>query len=196
MALICNRKPPAWASAELSAAKPAVWFPKSRHPDAALAGLWLRFAEWDRAHTIAQDLPSVEGSYWHAILHRQEPDGWNSGYWFRRVRLHPVFKQLAEEARRQGGEPDPALFRYPGPKPQSLETAILMIANEVERATRRLPEPTTSGLRGLVDQIVLRGLSEFQFDQCGITQGQLRRVKEALASYLTEKLHRGAQQVD
>ncbi len=100
MALICNRKPPAWASAELSAAKPAVWFPKSRHPDAALAGLWLRFAEWDRAHTIAQDLPSVEGSYWHAIIHRQEPDGWNSGYWFRRVRLHPVFKQLAEEARR------------------------------------------------------------------------------------------------
>jgi hypothetical protein len=47
-------------------------------------------------------------------------------------------------------------------------------------------------LRALVDGIVIRGLSEFQFDQCGITQGQLRRVKEALSSYLTEKLNRAA----
>ncbi len=99
MALVCTRKPPAWAAAELASARLSDWFPGSRHPEAALAGLWLRFAEWDRAHTIAQDLPSVEGGYWHAIIHRQEPDGWNSGYWFRRVRLHPVFEQLAREAR-------------------------------------------------------------------------------------------------
>lgn len=99
MALVCTRKPLAWATAELTAARPAEWFPGSLHPEAALAGLWLRFSEWDRAHTIAQDLPSAEGSYWHAIIHRQEPDGWNSGYWFRRVRLHPVFEQLAGEAR-------------------------------------------------------------------------------------------------
>lgn len=110
MALVCRRKPEPWAAAELAKARPAEWFPGARHPEAALAGLWLRFGEWDRAHTIAQDLPSAEGSYWHAIIHRQEPDGWNSGYWFRRVRLHPVFAQLAEEARRLSGKRPEARF--------------------------------------------------------------------------------------
>lgn len=100
MGLVCTRKPLAWATAELASARVEEWFPGSRHPEAAMAGLWLRFAEWDRAHAIVQDLRSAESSYWHAIIHRQEPDGWNAGYWFRRVRHHPVFKLLAEEARR------------------------------------------------------------------------------------------------
>jgi cyclic-di-AMP phosphodiesterase PgpH len=111
--------------------------------------------------------------------------------------------EIEEIAAQSGGEPslggsaadkhpDPALFRYRGPKPQSVETAILMIANSVEQAARALPDSDADGLRALVDRIVLRGLSEFQFDQCGITQGQLRRVKEAMASYLVDKLNRGS----
>jgi len=115
MALVCTRKPPAWATAELASVRPAEWFPGSRHPEAALAGLWLRFAEWGRAHAIAQDLPSAEGSYWHAIIHRQEPDGWNSGYWFRRVRLHPVYEQLARDARQLADAHSEARFEVKDP---------------------------------------------------------------------------------
>lgn len=74
-------------------------FPNARHAEAALAGLWLRAGGWDQAHTIAQDLGSSEGSYWHAIVHRQEPDAWNSGYWFRRVGSHAIFDGLARESR-------------------------------------------------------------------------------------------------
>jgi len=66
----------------------------SRSPEAAMAGLWLLAGDWERAHEIAQDLASAEGSYWHALVHRMEPDAWNSGYWFRRVGVHPVFAPL------------------------------------------------------------------------------------------------------
>lgn len=70
----------------------------SRSPEGAMAGLWLMAGDWERAHEIAQDLGSVEGSYWHAIVHRMEPDDWNSGYWFRRVGMHPIFPELREQA--------------------------------------------------------------------------------------------------
>lgn len=73
-------------------------FSGSFAPDAALAGLWVYFSCFDEAHAIAQDLASAEGSYWHAILHRREPDPGNAGYWFRRVGTHPVFRQLRTEA--------------------------------------------------------------------------------------------------
>jgi len=43
------------------------------------------------AHTIAQGIPTAEGSYFHAIIHRREPDIWNSNYWFRKAGDHPVF---------------------------------------------------------------------------------------------------------
>jgi hypothetical protein len=68
------------------------------HPAGVLAGLWTYCSCFDEAHAVAQDDASVEGSYWHGILHRQEPDAWNSGYWFRRVRSHAVFSPLAEAA--------------------------------------------------------------------------------------------------
>jgi len=98
MDLVCARKTPEFAARALREAQPSVWFPDAPHPNAALAGLWLRFGGWERAHEIAQDLPSAEGSYWHAIVHRQEPDAWNSSYWFRRVRSHPIFDPLLKES--------------------------------------------------------------------------------------------------
>src|SRR5579884_1380986 len=73
-------------------------FPDSPAPDAALAGLWLYFSCSEECHRIAQDLDTPEGSFWHAILHRQEPDSGNSAYWFRRTGFHPVFPALRAAA--------------------------------------------------------------------------------------------------
>lgn len=70
-------------------------FPGARAPKGALAGLYLYFGCWQQAHEVAQDDPSAEGSYWHGIIHRQEPDASNANYWFRRVGKHPVLAQLA-----------------------------------------------------------------------------------------------------
>lgn len=73
-------------------------FPESRAPEAALVGLYLRFGLWHDAHEVAQSINSPEGSYWHAILHRLEPDPGNAAYWFRRVGAHPIFPALAKIA--------------------------------------------------------------------------------------------------
>ena len=101
MPLVC-KAPVADAGALLRGAKASELFPRAYSPDAAMAGLWLYFSYFSEAHSIAQDLETPEGSYWHAIIHRQEPDAWNSGYWFRRVGEHPIFPALLAEAKTLG----------------------------------------------------------------------------------------------
>jgi len=64
----------------------------------ARAGLYLLAGFWDQAHEIAQSIHTADGSYWHAIVHRQEPDAGNASYWFRRVGQHPIFPALANRA--------------------------------------------------------------------------------------------------
>ena len=86
----------------------------SRLRPAVLAGLYLYFSCWDEAHGVAQDLETREGSYWHAIVHRQEPDAGNSGYWSRQVGTHPIFPELRARAvaigMEVGGVWDPLAF--------------------------------------------------------------------------------------
>lgn len=74
--------------------------PDAAHPEAAYAGLWLYFSCLDESHSASQGIHSSEGSFWHGIMHRQEPDAGNSAYWFRRTGRHPVFPALHEEAAR------------------------------------------------------------------------------------------------
>src|SRR5689334_2723957 len=64
---------------------------------ACMAGLWLYHDFLDESHAISQDLHTIEGSYWHAIMHRREPDYWNANYWFRRVGAHPIYASLCVE---------------------------------------------------------------------------------------------------
>lgn len=65
---------------------------------ACLAGLWLYYDYLDESHRLSQDLDTPDGSFWHGILHRREPDPDNAKYWFRRVGRHPVFEPLRAAA--------------------------------------------------------------------------------------------------
>jgi hypothetical protein len=86
------------ARALLSGQTASALFARAQSPEAALAGVWLYFSESDECHSIVQDLASPEGSFWHAILHRREPDAANSAYWFRALGRHPLFPELGHEA--------------------------------------------------------------------------------------------------
>jgi hypothetical protein len=65
---------------------------------ACLAGLWLYFDYLGESHTISQELENPDGNFWHAIMHRREPDPSNSKYWWRRVGQHPVLDALRQHA--------------------------------------------------------------------------------------------------
>jgi cyclic-di-AMP phosphodiesterase PgpH len=84
---------------------------------------------------------------------------------------------------------NPADYSYPGPRPQSKETAILMIADSVESATRVLVDPTPEKIRELVDRIVAGKISAGQLDECPLTLRELEQIKEALAKVLTGMYH-------
>ncbi len=65
------------------------------------AGLRLIHDDLDGSHRCSQAIegegPANSGDYWHAIMHRREPDYGNSKYWFRHVGEHPIFPRLVEE---------------------------------------------------------------------------------------------------
>lgn len=98
----------------LSGKRATELFPWAFAPHAALAGLWLYFSCLDECHQLAQDIHSVEGSFWHAILHRQEPDSGNAAYWFRRVGHHPLFTELCKAADEITAQHPEAEFRTGG----------------------------------------------------------------------------------
>ncbi|MDZ4801747.1 MAG: hypothetical protein SGI92_26620 [Bryobacteraceae bacterium] len=96
--LVMGPPSPAEAVERLQAASARILFADARAPEAAMAGLWLYFNGFEQAHNISQEIPGPDGSYWHGILHRQEPDAGNAGYWFRRVGRHTIFPALHDTA--------------------------------------------------------------------------------------------------
>jgi len=83
-------------------------------PELARAGLYLYAGLWDEAHEVAQSVETPDGSFWHAIVHRQEPDAANASYWFRQVGQHAIYPDLASRAAAidpaLAGEWDPYAF--------------------------------------------------------------------------------------
>lgn len=106
--------------------------------------------------------------------------------------LVEYFYRLATKKSEQdphGEEISETSFRYPGPKPQTKEAAVLMMADAVESASRALVEPTASRLQNLVEQIAMKKLLDGQFDECGLTLQHLDTIKRSLIKSLTAIYH-------
>jgi putative nucleotidyltransferase with HDIG domain len=80
-------------------------------------------------------------------------------------------------------------FTYPGPRPQSKEAAIVMIADSVEAATRASRDHSTEAIDALVDKILHQRLEEGQFDECDLTLRDLQRIKQACVRFLLGMYH-------
>jgi putative nucleotidyltransferase with HDIG domain len=81
-------------------------------------------------------------------------------------------------------------FRYPGPKPNSKEAAILMLADTVEPACRSLKDPTPANIRNMVAKLVDSRAQEGQLDNSGITLNDLAKIKKKFVSILTGIYHK------
>ena len=80
-------------------------------------------------------------------------------------------------------------YSYPGPRPRSKETAILMLADGVEGASRVLVEPTPSRIKGLVARIIEDRVSSGQLDDTNVTIQDLARIRDAFIPVLTGIFH-------
>ena len=80
-------------------------------------------------------------------------------------------------------------FRYPGPKPQSRETAILMICDAVESGVRSIKHPTEDRVRDFIDKIIHSRSVDRQFDECDLTLKQLDTIGSVLAKHVLSVHH-------
>ncbi len=84
---------------------------------------------------------------------------------------------------------DPDRFRYPGPKPQSREAAIVMLADGVEASVRSLPSKDDAAIREMVDRIVDGRLADGQLDDSNLTLRDIGRIREAFVEQLLGMYH-------
>lgn len=75
-------------------------------------------------------------------------------------------------------------FRYPGPRPRSRETAILMLSDAVEAATRSLSKPTPGRIREICKQIIDERMFSGELDDCGLTLRDLATIRDAFLPLL------------
>ncbi len=110
------------------------------------------------------------------------------------TRLVSFFWAKAQAAEPQHGNGSPAaldegLYRYAGPKPQSREAALVMIADACEASARALPEPTTDRIAALVQRRINDIFSEGQFDECELTLKDLNGIAHAMVRALEAVYH-------
>jgi cyclic-di-AMP phosphodiesterase PgpH len=85
---------------------------------------------------------------------------------------------------------DERKFRHAGPKPQSREAAILMLADSVEASVRSLRTPDEAAIRAMVGRIIRERLEDGQFDECDLTLRDLEKIREAFVAQLLGMYHR------
>ncbi len=91
-----------------------------------------------------------------------------------------------EKARQAHGESNvnPDDFRYPGPRPQTREAGLVMLADVVEAASRTLENPTPARIRGLVQNLINKVFSDGQLDECELTLKDLHKIAKSFNKIL------------
>lgn len=122
-----------------------------------------------RGHRLPQDIVDFVPQHHGTAL---------IGYFYARA------KEMATQE-----EVDEADYRYPGPKPQRRETALVMLADGIEAAARSLPEPTPARIKGLVKKIINGKFIDGQLDECDLTLRDLHEIERSFTRILVSMYH-------
>jgi putative nucleotidyltransferase with HDIG domain len=99
------------------------------------------------------------------------------------------FYRRALESQNKDNEVKEDVFRYPGPKANTKETAIVMLADSVEAASRTLKEPTPAKIEELVHKVINNKFIDGQLDECNLTLKDLERIARVFIRILTHIYH-------
>jgi putative nucleotidyltransferase with HDIG domain len=103
--------------------------------------------------------------------------------------LVAFFYHRARQAETEMDEVQEESYRYPGPKPQSKEAAIIMLSDAVEAASRTLRKPTPQAIENLVSKIINDKFVDGQFDECDLTKKDCEEVADCFSTTLMAMYH-------
>ena len=93
------------------------------------------------------------------------------------TRVEYFYRLALKEAEQKGTKIDESAFRYPGPKPNTKETGILMICEAVEAAVRSIKDPDIFKIEAMIDKIINQRIEDGQLNECPLTLDELNRIK-------------------
>ena len=100
-----------------------------------------------------------------------------------------LLKYFLFKAKEEGKQLDEVVFRYPGPKPQTKEAAVISVADSVEAAVRSMKEPNAEKIQKLVQSIIQDRVQDDQFDECDISLKELKTIEDVLCETLNGTFH-------
>ena len=103
--------------------------------------------------------------------------------------VYYFFRRALEETQEETNNLKEEGFRYPGPRPQTRETAIVLLADSVEAATRSIEDPTPTKIKNTVHRIINNKFIDGQLNRCELTLKDLEDINQAFVRILTAIYH-------
>ena len=100
------------------------------------------------------------------------------------TRLEYFYRKALEEAVSTGVSVNESDFRYLGPRPESKEAGILMLADSIEATVKSLEKPTPKRIEDIVAKTIQSKLEDGQFDECALTMHEIHETGEAILEAL------------
>ncbi|MEW6732844.1 MAG: HDIG domain-containing metalloprotein [Acidobacteriota bacterium] len=104
-------------------------------------------------------------------------------------RLHYFYNKALEQVSKTGEPVNEDHYRYPGPKPQTPEAAIVMLADCAEASARSLDDPTPENIRAIIKRITDDVIADGQLEECELTMREFNQVRESLTQTLCNIYH-------
>ena len=93
------------------------------------------------------------------------------------TRVEYFYRMALEQAEQDKTVVDESAFRYPGPKPNTKETGILMLCEAIEAAVRSIKEPDILKIETMIDKIIKQRIEDGQLSECPLTLDELKKIK-------------------